>query len=111
MAKTHSPAENSKKLPRGKPFQPGQTGNKGGRPKKTEEERTLEAMCRAKTTDALDVLVRIMERGQSERSRITAAMAIIERAHGKPVQPTTLGNPDGSPIDMNWSIEFVKPRK
>lgn len=110
MAKPHSPAENSKKLPRGKPFQPGQTGNKGGRPKKTEEERTLEQMCRAKTEDALAVLVGIMDNGENERNRITAAMAIIERGHGKAVQPTTLGNLDGSKIDMNWSIEFVKPK-
>lgn len=112
MVKATRPAENSKKLPRGKPFQPGQSGNKGGRPKKTDEERTLEAMCRDKTTAALDVLLKIMESDESnERNRITAAMAIIERGHGKAVQPTTLSGPDGGPVDMNWTVEFIKPKK
>ena len=108
MAKTTRPAESSKKQPRGKPFQPGQSGNPGGRKPKTEEERTLEAMCRDRTQEALAVLMQIMESGENERNRITAAMAIIERGHGKAVQPTTLSGPSGGPVDMNWTIEFVK---
>lgn len=109
MAKTTRPAENSKLAPRGKPFQPGKTGNPGGRPKKTEEERTLEQMCRDKTPDALGVLIQIMEKGEQERNRMTAAMAIIERGYGKAVQPTTIGNPDGTKMDMNMTVTLVKP--
>jgi len=109
MAKTTRPAENSKLAPRGKPFQPGKTGNPGGRPKKTDEERTLEQMCRGKTPDALGVLIQIMESGEQERNRITAAMAIIERGYGKAVQPTTIGNPDGSKMDMHMTVTLVKP--
>lgn len=109
MAKTTRPAENSKLAPRGRPFQPGRTGNPGGRPKKTEEERTLEQMCRDKTPDALGVLIQIMEAGEQERNRMTAAMAIIERGYGKAVQPTTIGNPDGSKMDMHMTVTLVKP--
>jgi hypothetical protein len=109
MANTTRPAESSKKQPRGKPFQPGQSGNPGGRKPKTPEERTLEAMCRDRTQDALDVLIKIMESGENERNKITAAMAIIERGHGKAVQPTTIGNPDGSKMDMNLTVTLVKP--
>lgn len=109
MAKTTRPAESSKKQPRGKPFQPGQSGNPGGRKPKTDEERTLEAMCRDRTQDALDVLLQIMSNGEQERNRMTAAMAIIERGHGKAVQPTTIGNPDGSKMDMNLTVTLVKP--
>ena len=109
MAKTTRPAENSKLAPRGKPFQPGKTGNPGGRPKKTDEERTLEQMCRDKTPDALGVLIQIMESGEQERNRMTAAMAIIERGYGKAVQPTTIGNPDGSKMDMHMTVTLVKP--
>lgn len=83
MAKSTRPAESSKKQPRGKPFQPGQSGNPGGRKPKTAEERTLEAMCRDRTQDALAVLLQIMESGEQERNRITAAMAVIDRGHGK----------------------------
>jgi hypothetical protein len=91
-------------------FVKGKSGNPGGRPPKTEEERTLEAMCRDKTQAALAVLVKIMDSEKSnERNRITAAMAIIERGHGKAVQPTTIGNPDGSKMDMHMTVTLVKP--
>lgn len=83
MAKPHSPAENSKKLPRGKPFQPGQTGNRGGRPKKTDEERTLEAMCKDKTPEALETILFIMGEGTQERARLAAAQYVIDRGWGK----------------------------
>ena len=83
MGNTTRPAENSKKLPRGKPFQPGQTGNKGGRPAKTEEERTLEAMCKDKTPDALGVILAIMQGGTQERAKLAAAQYIIDRGWGK----------------------------
>ena len=83
MAKTTRPAENSKLAPRGKPFQPGKTGNPGGRPKKTEEERTLEAMCKDKTPQALSTILHIMEEGEQERSRLSAAQYIIDRGWGK----------------------------
>jgi hypothetical protein len=116
MGNPKTPAENSQQAAKptrrrgqGKPFQPGQSGNPGGRAPKTEEERTLEQMCRDKTQDALAVLVKIMDNGENERNRITAAMAIIERGHGKAVQPTTIGNPDGSKMDMNLTVTLVKP--
>lgn len=70
MGNTTRPAENSKKLPRGKPFQPGQSGNKGGRPRKTEEERTLEQMCRDKSLAALDVLMNSCQCAEVMRARL-----------------------------------------
>jgi hypothetical protein len=111
MVKTTRPAESSKKQPRGKPFQPGKSGNPGGRKPKTEEERTLEAMCRDKTQEALAVLLEIMNKGENERNRFSAALAVIERGHGKAVQPTTLSGPEGGPVDMNWTVEFIKPAR
>lgn len=69
---------------RGVPFKKGQTGNPNGRPKKTQEELNLVAACKAKTPAALAVIEQIMEKGQSERTRLAAAQAIIERAYGKP---------------------------
>lgn len=91
-------------------FKKGQSGNPGGRPAKTEEERTLEAMCRARSLDALDVLLRIMEHGENERNQITAALAIIERGHGKALQPTTISGPNGGPVEVTEiKINLIKP--
>lgn len=87
-----------KAKPRGKPIQKGQVLNPGGRPKKTPEELDLIAACKAKTPSALNVMVEIMERGEQEKNRLTAAQAIIERAYGKPVQPQD--------IDMRGNITF-----
>lgn len=68
-------------------FKPGQSGNPNGRPKLTAEERDLVAACRDKSNAALDVMERIMHDGENERNRLAAALAIIERGYGKPVQP------------------------
>lgn len=92
-------------------FKQGISGNPGGRPKRTPQEIDLIAACKDKTQEALDVLLSIMTSGENERNKITAAMAIIERGHGKPVQPTTVGNPDGSPIDHSIKVTFVKPNE
>ena len=68
-------------------FEKGKSGNPGGRPKKSMEQYDLEAAAREKAAAALDTLAQIMEHGEIERNRLSAAMAIIERGYGKPTQP------------------------
>lgn len=87
-----------KAKPRGRPIAKGQVLNPGGRPKKTAEELDLIAACKAKTSDALNILVDIMERGEQEKNRLSAALSIIERAYGKPVQPQD--------VDLTGNITF-----
>ena len=89
-------------------FKQGISGNPGGRPARTPQELDLIAACKDKTQAALDVLMQIMQSGENERNRFAAAIAIIERGHGKAVQPTTLGNPDGTAMDMNVTVKLVK---
>lgn len=99
--------ENTEKAKRPAPphaWKAGQSGNPGGRPKRSAEEVGLIEACKDRTQEALEVLLRIMNSGENERNQMAAAMAIIERGHGKAVQPTTLGNPDGTP--MNMSVSF-----
>lgn len=76
-------AEISKKQPRGKPFQKGKSGNPGGRPKRTEEERQLIEACRAKTPEALAVVADLMDNSTNDRVRLAAAQYIIDRGYGK----------------------------
>jgi len=68
-------------------FKKGQSGNPGGRKKRTPEELDLIAACKAKAPAALNVLLSIMENGDQEKNRLSAALAILERGFGKPEQP------------------------
>ncbi len=79
-------------------FVKGKSGNPGGRPAKTEQEFELIAACKGKTSDALAVILDIMQNGEKEPTRLAAAQAIIERAYGKPVQPQD--------IEHSGSLQF-----
>lgn len=65
-------------------FQPGQSGNPGGRPKASARVRDA---AREHTEAALAVLVQIAKAGESEAARVAAANAILDRGYGKPTQP------------------------
>ncbi len=101
---------NSKKLPRGKSFAAGTSGNPSGRPKRTEEEFELIAACKAKAPAALGVIENIMINGESEKTRLTAAIAIIERAYGKPKQEQDV-NVAGELGIRNITVEFVSSKQ
>lgn len=65
---------------RGRPFRKGQSGNPGGRPKRTEEVR---ALARRYTASAIATLLEIATRGSSESARVAAANALLDRGWGR----------------------------
>jgi hypothetical protein len=74
----------AKKKPRGRPFQPGQSGNPGGRPRGLTEFRLA---CRGYTGEALSVLVRVMrDEKKSASARVRAVAELFDRAWGRPVE-------------------------
>lgn len=76
-------------------FQPGQSGNPGGRPAVAKEVRDA---ARAHTEAALAVLVEAMN-ADSVRDRIAAANAILDRGYGKPTQMIS-GDAESGPVEM-----------
>lgn len=68
-------------------FQPGQSGNPSGRPK---ADRRLQDLAREHTEAAVKALVKALD---SPRERVAAAVALLDRGFGKPVQ-TIEGNLD-----------------
>jgi hypothetical protein len=72
----------------GRLFQPGQSGNPGGKPKAIIE---VTAAARALTMEAIETLKRVMLNEKATASaRVSAAVAIIERGWGKAPATITL---------------------
>ena len=80
------------------PFQPGQSGNPGGRPKEVGEVR---ALARQYTAKAIKTLAAIMADESARGSeRVAAAVALLDRGFGKPAQAVT--GAEGGPIEVSF---------
>lgn len=81
-------ADNSEKTAKqrgkGKPFESGQSGNPGGRPKLPEDIKHVRELAREYTQEAVDALVIVM-RGEnsSAGAKVSAAQALLDRGWGK----------------------------
>lgn len=81
-------------------FQPGQSGNPGGRPKTVGAVRDL---AREMTETALHVLEHIAVSGESEAARVAAANSILDRAWGKAPQAIT-GEGGEGPVEHRHDL-------
>lgn len=85
-------------------FKPGESGNPGGRPKAVEGVKEL---ARLHTENAIAALVRVIEDKKANPSaRVSAAVAILDRGWGKPVQAIAGANGE-DPIELVHRVERV----
>ena len=90
-------------------FKPGQSGNPGGRPRKTPQERDFEQMCKANAEAALAAVMRIIsDPTERAQDRIRAAEFVADRAFGKPVGRDVLVNLDGSDPDRMTDAQLLR---
>ena len=80
---------------RGKPFQPGKSGNPSGRPKVVAEVRDL---ARKHTAAAITALARIVKHGDTDAAKVAASKEILDRGWGRSIQGVEVGGPDGGHI-------------
>jgi hypothetical protein len=89
-----------------RPFEPGQSGNPGGRPKVIAEVRDL---ARAYTVEAIEALAGITrDLDASAPARVAAATALLDRAWGKAPQAIT-GEGGEGPVLTSIEVRFVRP--
>lgn len=86
------------------PFEKGQSGNPGGRPK---EDAEVKALARQHGPAAIQKLAALMECG-SPRTEAAAAIALLDRGYGKPAQ--TIGGDPDAPLHVIQRVERVLKR-
>ena len=72
---------------------PGRSANPGGRPAGRGH---VQALAAGHTEEAIAMLARLMRAGASDDVRLRAAVALLDRAWGKPTQAVT--GEDGGPV-------------
>ncbi|WP_205836153.1 hypothetical protein [Methylobacterium brachiatum] len=65
-----------------------------------EQKATLSELARAQTKTALATLARVAAKGVSESAQVAAAIAILDRGYGKPMQGHEHSGPHGAPIPV-----------
>lgn len=87
----------AKRRGKGRPFQPGQSGNPGGRPR---EESHVRELARQRTEEAIATLTAIMQSGETESARVRAAEALLDRGWGRPLQGVEVADVTAEPLEI-----------
>ena len=83
-------------------FQPGRSGNPGGRPK---EDPDIKQLARSWSREALETLYQLMRNADKDSVRLAAAEAILDRGWGRPAQALEHTGQNGLPVQIRVTYE------
>lgn len=87
-------------------FQPGQSGNPGGRPKDDEETREVKVLARQHSKAAILKLAEWMN-SENPKASVAACNSILDRGFGKPAQAVTVGGDPENPLKHTHTVQLV----
>lgn len=96
-----SSGQQGRKMPVGRPFVKGQSGNPSGRAKGVAD---VQAAAQQYTDSALETLNYWASQREHASASVAAAQALLDRGHGKPTQPTELSGKNGGAIKTEQLI-------
>lgn len=85
-------------------FEPGKSGNPGGRPKENAE---VKALARSHCIAAITELARLMA-SDDEKIRLAASNSMLDRGIGKPAQ-VVIGDSEEDAIKLEGVLKLVRP--
>jgi len=94
------PPKRKKGKPRGRPFPKGVSGNPGGRPRTVKEVQELASEYTEEALLKLVAVMRVKPTGYTLKEIRQAAVAILDRACGRPSQPLT--GKEGEPLEAEF---------
>jgi hypothetical protein len=85
------------------PFEKGESGNPGGRPKEVAEVRGL---AKQHGPAAIEKLVELMG-SINERTAVAACEAILNRGYGRPTGSVSVSGEEGGPVEHKVTVSLV----
>ena len=109
-ARENRPKTGNKRRGNRTSWQPGQTGNAGGRPRKTPEAREIEELARSKSKAAIQRLASIVRTGR-DSDAIRASEALLDRGFGRPQQSVDHSASGKGGFTLNVKVAPPKPER